>query len=503
VLELHDITKRFPAILANDRVSIKVKRGSIHALVGENGAGKSTLMNILYGLYQPDSGRIVLDGKPLEISSPTAAIAKGIGMVHQHFMLVPAFTVYENIVLAAEPKRGPFGLIFDRKRAIEEVAQLARKNGFKIDPEARVRDLSVGTQQRVEILKALYRGADILILDEPTAVLTPQETVELFQILRAMAAAGKTIIFITHKLEEVMRISDDVTVMRLGKVTMSKAIVDTSIPEIARTMVGREMFLKVDKPPAVLGKTTLQVENLWVADDRGLLAVRGIGFEVKAGEIVGIAGVAGNGQSELVEALTGLRRTEAGQVTIAGTDVTGKSPMAVRNAGLAHIPEDRFLRGVAKEATVEENAAMIFHNRAAFKRGLSLNLAQTTAHAEAILERFDVRPRNSAVKAGQLSGGNAQKVIVGREISLATPVLIAAQPTRGLDVGAIEFIHKQLIEMRNAGHAVLLISTELDEIRGLADRILVIYEGQVMGEFAGDQADNETLGLLMAGVKSA
>lgn len=502
MLELIDITKRFPAILANDRVSIKVRRGSIHALVGENGAGKSTLMNILYGLHRPDSGSILLDGKALDISSPTVAIANGIGMVHQHFMLVPAFSVYENIVLASEPKKGPFGLVFDRQKSIEEVALLARHNGFKIDPNMRVRDLSVGTQQRVEILKALYRGADILILDEPTAVLTPQETVELFQILRGMAAAGKTIIFITHKLEEVMRISDHVTVMRLGKVTMSGSIASTSIPEIARTMVGRELFLKVDKPPAVPGEVKLQVQNLWVADDRGLLAVRGLGFEVRAGEIVGIAGVAGNGQTELVEALTGLRKTEAGKVKVAGTDVTGKAPLAVRTAGLAHIPEDRFHRGVAADATVEENTAMIFHTRDEFKQGLSLNLAQTAAHAESILERFDVRPRNRMVRAGQLSGGNAQKVIVGREISLATPVLIAAQPTRGLDVGAIEFIHKQLVEMRNAGHAVLLISTELDEIRGMSDRILVIYEGQVMGEFDGDKADNESLGLLMAGVKS-
>lgn len=500
MLELADITKRFPAVLANDRVSLKIRRSSIHALVGENGAGKSTLMNILYGLYRPDSGQILLDGKPIQISSPTDAIQHGIGMVHQHFMLVPSFTVYENTVLAAEPRTGPFGWSFDRKKSIEDVEALARQNGFRIDPRERIRDLSVGTQQRVEILKALYRGADILILDEPTAVLTPQETVELFEILRGMARAGKTIIFITHKLEEVMRLADDVTVMRLGRVTMSRPIKETSIPEIARTMVGREVFLTVDKEPALPGAVKLQVRNLWVADDRGLLAVQGMEFDVRAGEIVGIAGVAGNGQTQLVEALTGLRRTEAGQVVVEGTDVTGKNPHAVRTAGLAHIPEDRFLRGVAREATIEENTAVVFHDQPRFRRGLHVNFEERAKHAETILERFDVRPRDRTVKAGNLSGGNAQKVIVGREITLEAPVLIAAQPTRGLDVGAIEFIHQQLVEMRDRGHAVLLISTELDEIHALSDRILVIYEGRIMGEFGADAPDEE-IGLLMAGVE--
>lgn len=500
MLEMLAITKRFPAVLANDQVDLRVRRSSIHALVGENGAGKSTLMNVLYGLYRQDAGQIRLDGKPIEISSPTDAIAHGIGMVHQHFMLVPSFTVYENIVLAAEPRKGPFGLTFDRRKAIADVSALARRNGFKIDPTERIRDLSVGTQQRVEILKALHRGADILILDEPTAVLTPQETVELFEILRGMARAGKTIIFITHKLEEVMRLSDDVTVMRMGRVTMSKPTQETSIPEIARTMVGREVFLDVDKPAMEPGAPLLQVRNLWVADDRALLAVRGVSFDVRAGEIVGIAGVAGNGQTQLVEALTGLRQAETGQVRVAGQDVSRKSPGVIRAAGLAHIPEDRFHRGVAPMATVEENTAMIFHDRPEFNRGVHVNFAARAQHAESLVERFDVRPRDRSVKAGQLSGGNAQKVIVGREVSLDTPVLIAAQPTRGLDVGAIEFIHQQLVEMRNRGRAVLLISTELDEVRALSDRILVIYEGQIMGEFDSSASDEE-LGLLMAGVQ--
>jgi general nucleoside transport system ATP-binding protein len=500
-LELRLITKRFPSVLANDQVSLTVQKGTIHALVGENGAGKSTLMNILYGLYHPDAGEILLDGKPVTIASPTHAIGHGIGMVHQHFMLVPSFTVYENVVLAMEPRRGPFGWFIDRPKALADVAELARQNGFKIDPHAKVRNLSVGTQQRVEILKALYRGADILILDEPTAVLTPQETRELFVILRGLVDSGKTILFITHKLEEVMAISDHVTVMRQGKVTMSKPTRETAIPEIARMMVGRDVLLEVPKKPLNAGEPKLSVRNLWVADDRGLLAVKGVSLNVRAGEIVGIAGVAGNGQSELVEAITGLRPTLAGQITVCDQDVTGKAPLAIRSAGLAHIPEDRFKRGVAGAASVAENAAMIFHARPEFAKDLSMDYAAVAAHAEAVLEKFDVRPRDPGVKAGQLSGGNVQKLIAGREISLGTPVLIAAQPTRGVDLGAIEFLHRRLVAMREAGHAVLLISTELDEIMSLSDRILVMCEGEVTGEVAGPEATPEALGLLMAGVR--
>jgi simple sugar transport system ATP-binding protein len=502
LLELRGITKRFPGVLANDHIDLVFEKGTIHALVGENGAGKSTLMNILYGLYHPDEGEILLNGQPVTFSNPTAAIQHGIGMVHQHFMLVPSFTVYENIVLAAEPKHGLLGMFFDRKKAVKDVLELAEKNGFKIDPQARVRNLPVGAQQRIEILKTLYRGADILILDEPTAVLTPQETKELFVILRGLVDAGKTIIFITHKLEEVMEISDHVTVMRAGRVTMDKPISETSISEMARTMVGREVFLEMKKKPVALSDVKLSVNNLWVADDRGMLAVKGLNFEIRGGEILGVAGVAGNGQTELVEAVTGLRKVELGHVQIEGKETTGHSPMAIREAGLAHIPEDRYKRGVAGAASVEENSIMFFHHKAPISKGVQIDYAAVAVHAEAMMEKFDVRPRQRKTPAGKLSGGNAQKLIAGREISLDTPVLVASQPTRGLDIGAIEFLHSQIVAARDAGHAVLLVSTELDEVMSLSDRIIVLNEGQLIGEVPAKEATREGLGLLMAGVRA-
>ncbi len=501
LLELRGITKRFPGVLANDQVNLTFRKGTIHALVGENGAGKSTLMNIIYGLYHPDEGEILMNGEPVTFHNPTAAIAHGIGMVHQHFMLVPAFTVYENIILAAEPRRGFMHAFLDRKKAIKQVEELATRNGFKIDPNARVRTLPVGTQQRIEILKTLYRGAEILILDEPTAVLTPQETKELFVILRGLVDAGKTIIFITHKLEEVMEISDHVSVMRHGRVTMDKPTKETSIREMAQTMVGREVFLEMKKKPVDPGEVQLSVKNLWVADDRAVLAVRGISFEIRGGEILGVAGVAGNGQSELVEAIAGLRHTEQGKVKVAGQDVTNATPFAIRQTGLAHIPEDRYKRGVAGGASAEENAIMFFHNTSPISKGVQIDYVAAAAHAEEIMEKFDVRPRQRMTKAGQFSGGNAQKLIAGREISLNKPVLIASQPTRGLDIGAIEFLHSQIVAARDAGHAVLLVSTELDEVMSLSDRIIVLNEGKLIGEVSGQAADRETLGLMMAGVR--
>lgn len=498
LLEMKGITKRFPSVLANSNVSISLQQGEILALVGENGAGKSTLMNILYGLYQPDQGEIWYRGNRVEIEDPMNAIALGIGMVHQHFMLIPSFTVYENVILGAEPTHG---MRLNRRRAIEDVQDLAKKNGFNIDPMTRVRNLDVGTQQRVEILKALYRGAELLVLDEPTAVLTPQETQELFGILRGLTAQGKSIIFITHKLEEVMAVSDQVIVMRQGQVTMAKATKETSVREIANSMVGREVLFDISKPPAQPGAPVLEVDDLWAGDDRGLLALKGLEFKVRAGEIVGIAGVAGNGQTELIEVLAGLRETLKGRVSISGQVVTNLRPLAIREKGLAHIPEDRYLHGLAGRVSVEENVIMFRHNHAPFKKGLFIDEKERARFADELMESFDVRPRDKTVPAGSLSGGNAQKMIVGREMLMDKPFLIAAQPTRGIDVGAIEFIHELLIKQRDQGKAILLVSTELEEILTLSDRILVMYEGEIMGEVPGDEATPERLGLLMAGLK--
>lgn len=497
VLEMQGIVKGFPGVLANDHVDFDLEEGEIHALVGENGAGKSTLMNILYGLYQPDEGRIVCKGRQVRFESPLDSIAAGIGMVHQHFMLVPSFTVYENIVLGAEPRRRGS---FDRAKAISRVRELAKRHDFRIDPLARIHNLPVGSQQRVEIMKSLYRGAGILILDEPTAVLTPQETKELFVILKSLARQGKTIVFITHKLEEVMEVSDRVTVMRGGKVTMTKATAQTDAREIARMMVGREVFLQVNKADLTPGEVMLEVENLWVADDRGLFAVKGLSFQVREGEILGVAGVAGNGQMELAEAITGLRPVQAGRIRVCGQDITGNSPFAIRSAGLAHIPEDRYKHGLAKTGTVEENAIMFLHNFSPITNNGLLNRKAITEHADSIIENFDVRPRDRKALAGQLSGGNAQKLIVGREMTLNDKVLVACQPTRGLDIGAIEFLHNRIVQQRDHGSAVLLISVELDEVMSLSDWILVMYEGKSMGELDARAAAVEEVGRLMAGI---
>ena len=498
ILELRGISKRFPGgVVANDAVDFDLGRGEVHALLGENGAGKSTLMNVLYGLYGPDAGEIRVKGRRVDIRSPHDAIAQGIGMVHQHFMLIPVMTVAENIVLAAEPVHG--GVFFDEKAAEQRVLDLARRFKFAIDPHARVANISVGQQQRVEILKALYRSADVLILDEPTAVLTPQEAKELFEILAVLRREGLSIIFISHKLDEVLEISNRITVLRRGKKIDTIAQEGATEEGLARMMVGREVLLRVDKRPSEPGDPLLSVTDLSVYDDRGLEAVRGVSFDVRAGEIVALAGVDGNGQSELIDAVTGLRRPASGRVEIAGRDVTAKGVRETLAAGEAHIPEDRHLRGLVLDFTLAENLALHdFRTPPASKFGW-LFPQRLIERARRLLREFDVRGGGPETLASSLSGGNQQKVVVAREIDRDPQVLIAAQPTRGLDVGAIEFVHRRLVEERDEGRAILLVSLELEEVFALADRILVIYEGEIVGEYGLD-ATAEELGLAMTGV---
>ncbi|AKI98225.1 ABC transporter ATP-binding protein [Kosmotoga pacifica] len=497
------IVKRFPSVVANDHVDFFVKKGEIHALVGENGAGKSTLMKQLYGLYTPDEGEIYINGKRVHFKGPKDAIVNGIGMVHQHFMLVDNQTVAENVILGSEPRRGVF---LDINKARKEVKELSEKFGLAVDVDAKIEDIPVGMQQRVEILKILYRGANILIFDEPTAVLTPQETEELFNIMRLLKNSGKTIIFITHKLNEVMAITERVTVMRLGKVTGNVLTKDTNPREIATMMVGREVLLRVEKEKAQPSDIVLKVEDLWVKDNRGLDAVRGVSLEVRAGEIVGIAGVAGNGQTELVEAITGLRKVEKGHIFLLGKDMTNASPLEFRESGLTHIPEDRIKRGMISQYPVYYNIILGKHGEEPFAKNGILNLKAIKGYATELIERFDVRPRDMDILAGNLSGGNQQKMVVARELD-KTPVqpkvVVVAQPTRGLDIGAIEFIHKTIISMRDRGIGILLISMELDEIFSLSDRILVFYEGEIMGEVTPDEVTREEIGLMMAGHKKA
>jgi general nucleoside transport system ATP-binding protein len=496
LLELRGITKRFPGVLANDSVDFDLRRGEVHALLGENGAGKSTLMNILYGLYHPDEGEILLDGKPLRIDSPHAAIAAGIGMVHQHFMLIPVMTVAENIVLAAEPKRN--GILLDESGAERTVRELADRFKFHIDPHARIRDITVGQQQRVEILKALYRKADILILDEPTAVLTPQEAVELFEILRALVAEGMSVIFISHKLNEVLEIADRITVLRRGKKVDTIPREGVTEESLARMMVGRDVLLRVDKKAAKAGEDALRVEGLRVLDDRGLEAVRDVSFTVRAGEILAIAGVDGNGQTELIDAISGLRKPAAGRIDVAGEELTGASAHAFLQHGVGHIPEDRQRRGLVLEFSLAENLVLHDYAKTPFSTRGFLNPARILDFARGLLREYDVRGGKPETPASALSGGNQQKVVIAREVSRNPAVLIAAQPTRGLDVGAIEFVHRRLVEQRDAGKAVLLISLELEEVLSLADRILVIYEGRIAGEYAPGVSEEE-LGIAMTG----
>jgi ABC-type uncharacterized transport system ATPase subunit len=497
LLELEGITKRFPGVVANDDVNFDLRKGEVHALLGENGAGKSTLMNILYGLYHPDEGRLRLNGKPLRIGSPREAIDAGIGMVHQHFMLIPVMTVAENIVLAAEPTKGPF---LDESAAEARVRDLSERFGLAVRPAARVESISVGMQQRVEILKALYRGAEILILDEPTAVLTPPEAAELFEIINSLKAEGKSIIFITHKLNEVLEIADRITVLRRGKTIDTVPREGATEEGLARLMVGREVILRIDKPPAQPGEPLLAVEELRVLDERGLEAVRGVSFQVRAGEIVGIAGVDGNGQSELIDAITGLRKARSGHVRAGKEDLTHDSPRECLDAGVGHIPEDRQVRGLVLDFNLAENIALHDYREEPESKFGWLFPKQLIARARTILTEFDVRGGGPLTPASSLSGGNQQKVIVAREVSRDPSVLVAAQPTRGLDVGAIEFVHRRLVEERDEGRAILLVSFELDEILSLSDRILVLYEGQIVAEFGPDVSEEE-IGFAMLGGK--
>ena len=496
LLELRGITKRFPGVLANDDVSFDLRHGEVHALLGENGAGKSTLMNILYGLYTPDEGEIMLNGKHIDVGSTKASIEHGIGMVHQHFMLIPVMTVAENIVLATEPRKA--AVLLDYAAARKRVRDLSDRYGLAVDPDARIDRITVGQQQRVEILKALYRGAEILILDEPTAVLTPQEAQELFEIMRSLQEQGKSIIFISHKLNEVLEIADRVTVLRRGKVVDTIPAQGATEESLARMMVGREVLLRVDKTASRPGSPLLQVEDLRVIDDRELEVVRGTSFEVHAGEIVGLAGVDGNGQSELIDAIAGLRAVQSGRVLLDGRDVTGDGVRDMIDAGLGHIPEDRHRRGLVLPFSLAENLVLHgYRKKPESRRGL-LQLGTIARHAKRLLQEFDVRGGTPDTPAFALSGGNQQKVVLAREIDADPKVLIAAQPTRGLDVGAIEFVHRRLVEQRDAGRAVFLVSLELEEILSLSDRILVIYEGEIVAEFP-PTATEEEIGLAMTG----
>jgi ABC-type uncharacterized transport system ATPase subunit len=495
LLELLGITKRFPGIVANDHVDFELAKGEVHALLGENGAGKSTLMNILYGLYHPDEGEIRLEGKRIRIDSPRDAIDRGIGMVHQHFMLIPVMTVAENIVLATEPTKGPF---LDLASAEKRVRELSKQYGLTVRPEAKVASISVGMQQRAEILKALYRGAEILILDEPTAVLTPQEASELFTILRALQEDGKSIIFISHKLNEVLEIADRITVLRQGKKIDTVPREGATREGLARLMVGREVVLSVEKPPAEPGETLLEVKDLVVTDERGLEAVRGISLEVKAGEIVGIAGVDGNGQSELIDALTGLRSPSAGTITAAGENLTSANARACLDAGVGHIPEDRQVRGLVLDFTLAENLALHDYAKEPNSRLGWLYPGRLIERAGRLLKEFDVRGGRPQTLAAALSGGNQQKVVIAREVSRDPRILVAAQPTRGLDVGAIEFVHRRLVKERDEGRAILLVSFELEEILSLSDRILAVYEGRIVGEYEPGVSEEE-LGIAMTG----
>ena len=492
-----NITKKFGDFTANDNINLIVKKGEIHALLGENGAGKSTLMNVLYGLYKPTSGTIKINGETVEMTNPNIAIKAGLGMVHQHFMLIETFTVVENIILGMEVTK--HGIILDKNKASKDIQALSDQYGLKVDPHAKVADISVGMQQRVEILKALYRGAEILILDEPTAVLTPQEIDELTEIVKKLSEEGKTIILITHKLKEIKDMADRCTIIRRGKYIDTVNISEVSERDLAAKMVGRDVNFKVNKLDQEPGETILSVNDLIVKDIRGLDKVKGFTLDVKKGEVFGIAGIDGNGQSELIEALTGLRKIESGTVSLNGKDVTSKTPNDIQEHGMYNIPEDRQRRGLVLDFTVAENLILENYDKDQFSKGAILKHKEIDRHAEELSEKFDIRPRNINAKAGELSGGNQQKVIIAREITNDPDLLIAAQPTRGLDVGAIEYVHEYLIEQRNEGKAVLLISFELDEILSLSDRIGVIYDGKIVKIMEAEDTNDRELGYLMAG----
>jgi simple sugar transport system ATP-binding protein len=497
-VHLDGITKRFPGVVANDDVDLEVERGTVHALLGENGAGKTTLMNVLYGLYEPTSGEVRLGGEPHVFGSPRDAIDAGIGMIHQHFMLVDPMTVTENITLGNEPRKWG-GIAIDRTGAREAVVELADRYGFDIDPDARIEDVSVGEQQRVEILKALYRGADTLILDEPTAVLTPQEVDELFDVLDELTDQGKTIIFITHKLGEAMRAADEISVLRDGKKVGTVDADATTQEELAELMVGREVLLDVDHGTAETGAVVAAVSDVVVENDRGVRAVNDVSFEVRGGEVFGIAGVDGNGQSELVEAVTGLRNPDAGEIRFGGEDVTTASRRQRIDAGMAYVPEDRQERGLVMEFDLVENGLLGSQHGDELVSNGRIDWSKTRGHAEAIIDGYDVRPPDADSDAESLSGGNQQKFIVGREFERDPELVVASHPTRGVDVGSIEFIHERLLELRQQGVAILLVSSKLEEVQGLSDRLAVVYEGEFIDVVDPDETTEEELGLLMAG----
>lgn len=498
ILELRGITKRFPGVLANDHIDLTLEKGEIHALLGENGAGKTTLMNILYGLYSPDEGEIFIKGQKTEITEPTDAIRAGIGMVHQHFMLIPVFTVTENVMLGEEfTKTAGF---LDRAKAAAKIREISETYNLNIDPEALVGDLPVGTQQRVEIIKLLFRNADILIMDEPTAVLTPQEVDELFKIMRFLVDQGKSIIFITHKLGEVMECSDRITVIRGGKVVGHTKPKDASTKKLASMMVGRDVELQVKKQKAKVGETILSVKDLKVLDPQNQMTVNGISLDVKAGEVLGIAGVQGNGQTELVRALTGLLKPVDGSISILGKDTTNASPRTITELGSAHIPEDRQKDGLVLSFPVADNLVLNTYYKPPFAKGVVAQYEKIADNGKKLVEKFDIRTPSVTTTVSALSGGNQQKVIVAREFSRPIKLLVASQPTRGLDVGSIEYIHKRLIEKRDEGTAILLVSTELDEVLQLSDRIAVMYRGKIMDVIDSSIANKEIVGLLMAGI---
>ncbi len=498
ILELRGITKRFPGVLANDHINLTLQKGEIHALLGENGAGKTTLMNILYGLYQPDEGEIYINGRQIQVHSPIDAISAGIGMVHQHFMLIPVFTVIDNVMLGEEPllKAG----FLDRKSVIKTVQEISAQYNLEVDPTAFVRDLPVGVQQRVEIIKLLFRKADILIFDEPTAVLTPQEVDELFKIMHSLTEQGKSIIFITHKLREVLDVADRITVIRRGAVVGSTTPAEADQNKLAAMMVGREVQLELDKVAPNLGEVELDVKDLVVSDDLREVVVDHLSFEVHAGEILGIAGVQGNGQTELVEALTGLREIASGTVNLTGADTTHSTPRQITERGTAHIPEDRQRDGLVLGSPITENLVLNTYYKPPFAKGVSLQSDVVLKASVALIHDYDIRTPGPMVTVGSLSGGNQQKVIIARELSRPLHLLIASQPTRGLDVGSIEYIHKQILLKRDGGTAVLLVSTELDEVLELSDRVAVMFRGKIVATVPSEIATKEYIGLLMAGV---